>query len=129
MKKFAKRCKNIKLLYVEDDETARDSTLKLLLNFFEHITVAIDGKDGFEKFQNGEFDFILTHISMPKMSGIEMIEKIREQNSQIPIVLLSAYNDSDKFMQAIELDIDGYVLKPIVYDKIFLSLKKNFKKI
>jgi len=82
--------KNLKLLYVEDNEEAREAVLVMLNEFFNNITVAIDGQDGLDKFNINNFDLIITDINMPKLNGLEMIREIKEINKNIPILILSA---------------------------------------
>jgi len=129
LKELTFLCKNIKLLYVEDDALSRESTIKLLENFFLSITVAIDGADGLEKFKNGSFDLILTDINMPNLNGLDMLKAIREVDETIPVLVLSAHDDSKYFLEAIALDIDGYILKPLIYDQLFRVLFKIVQKI
>jgi len=140
MKELTIKSQGLKLLYVEDDKNARETTLKLFDNFFKDITIAVDGQDGVDKFKTKEFDLIISDISMPNLNGMEMLEVIRKENSTIPILMLSAYNDIEYFMQALELDVDGYILKPLVHDQFlkalfkivqkinFISLNKNYQK-
>ena len=120
---------SLKLLYVEDNQEARESTLLILEEFFETIIVAIDGKDGYEKFKENKIDLIITDINMPKLNGLEMTEKIRELNNDISILVLSAYNESGFFMDSIKLGVDGYLLKPIDLNQFIGMLDKVVEKI
>lgn len=129
LKQLASMSKNLKILYIEDDDIARSTTLKLLNNFFTDITIAVDGLDGFDKFLLNKFDLILSDINMPKLNGIEMLKLIREKDSTIPVLLLSAYNDTQYFMQAIELNIDGYIIKPISQEQFTNVIFKIVQKI
>ncbi|MEA3372440.1 MAG: EAL domain-containing protein [Campylobacterota bacterium] len=119
----------LKVLYVEDNEESRVSTSGMLENFFGQISVAIDGRDGWEKFRQENFDLIISDINMPQMNGIEMVNKIRELNSDIPILILSAYNESEYFMDTIRMGIDGYLLKPIEFEQFVESIRKIVEKI
>jgi len=107
----------LKLLYVEDNPEARSSTLLILEQFFDTIEVGIDGQDGYEKFQKGTFDLIMTDINMPRLNGIEMIRLIRKENAAVPILVLSAYNEQNFFIDGIKAGIEGYLLKPIDIDQ------------
>lgn len=126
---LAKMCKNIKLLYVEDDENARRTTLTLLHNFFGDIMVANNGQDGLDKFLEYDFDLILSDISMPVLNGLEMLKEIRKVDSDISVLMLSAYDDSKFFMEAITLDVDGYILKPLNHNQFINILFKVVQKI
>ncbi|MCF6173882.1 MAG: EAL domain-containing protein, partial [Campylobacteraceae bacterium] len=129
VKELTNMSRGLKLLYVEDDKNARQSTLKMLGNFFQDITIAIDGKDGVKKFQSKKFDLILSDINMPNLNGLEMLKIIRDINSNISVLLLSAHNDGDYFMKAIELDVDGYIMKPLNYKQFTNALFKIVQKI
>ncbi len=113
IKKLTNSSKNLKLLYVEDDELARESTLSTLSIFFTNISVAVNGEEGLNHCKKEKFDIIITDINMPKMNGIDMIFKIREFDKDVTIIVLSAYDDSEYFYQTIKAGVEGYLLKPI----------------
>jgi diguanylate cyclase (GGDEF)-like protein len=127
--KILKESKNMHVLYVEDNAEVRDQTQKMLENFFDHITIATDGQDGWEKFQQKEFDIILTDINMPNMNGLQMLEKIREKDIEIVCIIISAHDENSHFTKSIELGIDGYLLKPIEIKPFITLLYKSIKKI
>lgn len=121
--------KSLKVLYVEDNADARESTIYIFEEFFQEIVIAVDGEDGYHKFKETPVDIIITDINMPKLNGIGMIQKIRELNSEIPILVVSAYNESGYFMDSIKLGVDGYLLKPIDMEQFLIVLRKVTKKI
>lgn len=129
MNELATYGKKIRLLYVEDNKEVRQYTVETLNRFFEHITVAVDGIDGLEKFKISTYDLVLTDINMPRMNGIEMIRQIKEVDPNITILVLSAHSYSDYFIQTIMLGIDGYLLKPIDIVQFVKTLIKSVKKI
>ena len=74
----------LNLLYVEDNDEARETSMFIFEEFFQNITIAVDGEDGFEKFkENPDIDIIVTDIDMPRLSGLGMIRKIREIDKEI----------------------------------------------
>jgi len=129
LKELSNQTRKLKLLYVEDEIDARENTVRFLSNFFTNIVVAVDGQDGLEKFKNGAFDIILTDINMPTMNGLDMIKNIRDIDSDIPILILSAYSESEYFLKSIEYDVDGYVLKPLAIEQFKRVILKVVKKI
>ena len=127
---ITKYTKNLNLLYVEDNKEARESSVLVFEEFFDNIIVAVDGEDGFDKFQDNDIDVIISDINMPKMDGILMFEKIRAYNKEVHLVLLTAYNDLEYYERSMTLNIDGYLHKPIsiaplltILDKIAMKLK------
>ncbi len=131
IKQIREMAQDIKLLYVEDNLDARNTTLEMLENIFskENITVAIDGADGLSIFEKYDFDLIITDINMPKLNGLEMLNTIRELNKNVALIIFSAYNDSEHFLQAIKLNVDGFIIKPLEYEQFLQTLKKVLKKI
>ena len=116
--------KNIKVLYVEDDKNVQEQTKMMFDLLFERVDVADNGEEGLEKYQEGNYDIVFSDISMPKMDGLKMIEKIKEKNPYQRVIIISAYNDSEYFLKAIELGVDGFLLKPININQFTLIIKK-----
>jgi CheY-like chemotaxis protein len=105
--------KKLVVLYVEDEEDIRHQMLGMLQILFNEVDVACDGFDGLEKFHKRSYDLIITDIQMPNMNGLDMIEHIRMNNTEIPIIITTAFSDQDYFIRSIDLKIDKYLLKPI----------------
>ena len=117
----------LNLLYVEDEETVRELLSQRLERAVNKLHVAKDGEDGYLQYSKFKPDLILTDISMPKLNGIEMSKKIREENLIIPIIMLSAHSDTSFLLDAIEYGITDYLTKPINKQKLFETLEKNAK--
>ncbi|MDX9742583.1 MAG: EAL domain-containing protein [Arcobacteraceae bacterium] len=135
-KEIVKVSKNLSLLYVEDNEDVRKATLYFLEEFFDDIIIAKDGSEGFQAFYDSnisesihKIDLIITDINMPIESGLSMAKRIRELDEHIPILILSAYSDTNYFLESISLGIDGYILKPIEMKQFVKVLNKVITKI
>jgi signal transduction histidine kinase len=118
--------KTLTILYVEDNQDSRESTLKILNHFFDNIIIAVDGLDGYQRYKENQdtIDIILTDLSMPNLSGIGMLREIREINKSVYCIVLSAHNEVDYFIETINLGVDGYMLKPIEIQQFFDVLAK-----
>lgn len=121
--------KNLNILYVEDDKSSRETTLVFLNSIFADIDVAIDGVQAWDKFQNNDYDIIITDINLPHKSGLELIEHIRDDCPLTPILVLSAYDNTDYFLQSIKFGIDGFLLKPIDTDSFVYTISKIVQKL
>ena len=130
--------KHLNVLYVEDDDNLRQSTLNLLKNYFTNIDIARDGKEGLEQYisfnkkHNKTYDIVITDITMPHVTGIEMSKIILEINSKQVIIVISAHNDSTYLLDLINIGISKFILKPIdvkqltsVIIHIFNSIKQE----
>ena len=118
-----KYSQTLTLLYVEDNEESRDATKLVFDEFFSNIIIGLDGQDGYEKFKENKIDIIITDINMPRLDGLGMIDKIRKIDKDVPILVLSAYNESNYFMESIKIGVEGYLLKPIDINQFLTSLK------
>ncbi|PLY07882.1 MAG: hypothetical protein C0625_04035 [Arcobacter sp.] len=110
-----KLLKRLKILYVEDDDNVRNELSSLLSNFFENVYVAENGKIGLElyKEKQNDIDIIIADINMPKLTGIEMLEEIRDIDKNIPVIFTTAYSDTEFLIDAIKLKVYEYIIKPI----------------
>ncbi|WP_424688260.1 response regulator [Halarcobacter ebronensis] len=110
--------RSLKVLYVEDEDLAREKLGKFLQRKFDNVELCANGLDGFLAFEkafhsNQKFDLVISDINMPKMDGLEMFEKIKEVDTHIPSMLITARTETEQLLKAISLHIDSYILKPI----------------
>jgi len=89
--------------------------------------LAINGKEALYKYEKKQFDVVLSDVKMPKMDGIEFARRIKEIEPNQKILIISAQNMPEFLLEAIELNIDGYLLKPIDKEKLFGALLKVLK--
>lgn len=116
--------KNIKLLYVEDDDIARENGLEYLENYFEHITEASNAIDALKLYSEHSFDIIITDIQMPKLNGLEFIQSVRQKDEQTHVIVISAFSSKEYLLKAIELKLVKYLIKPIKEDELYKALKQ-----
>ncbi|MEA1956561.1 MAG: response regulator [Campylobacterota bacterium] len=107
---------NPTILYVEDEERIRNELSKFLDYFSSELYIACDGVEGLELFKQHLPDVIISDIKMPRMNGIEMIKAIKKINPRQYIIFTTAHSESDYFIEAVEMRINGFVLKPIDFD-------------
>lgn len=114
--------KSLRLLYVEDDQPTREELAMMLEPWLGALYVATDGQAGLELFKSEQPNIVVTDIQMPVLSGLAMSGEIRRLNTEVPIVIISAYNDTEYLFRAIELGIDQYLTKPIHIERLLNKL-------
>lgn len=116
--------KEISLLYVEDESIIRDELVDILKDEVNVLYVAKNGKEGLDLFKEHQIDVVITDIRMPVMDGLDMSRAILEIDPSIPIIISSAFNDTQYLMKSIQLGINYYLLKPIDLNEFFSTLEK-----
>ncbi len=106
------------VLFVEDEEHIRAALESAIGEEFGKFILARDGEDGLKKFKKYKPDIVITDIMMPVMDGLEMSKEIRQISKQTPIVILSAFSEKERLLEAIDVGIDKYLIKPIDPDKL-----------
>ncbi len=112
------------ILYVEDEKQVRDELTNFLEYFSSKLYVAVDGREGFELYKENQIDIVISDINMPNMNGIEMTKHIKTIDENQHIILTTAHSESHYFIDAIECQVEGYLLKPIDLDMLESKLKK-----
>ncbi|KJR43652.1 response regulator PleD [Candidatus Magnetoovum chiemensis] len=112
--------KGISLLLVEDDEDIHKQLSFFLSKKVGTLYSAYNGEQGLNIYKEKKPDVIITDIRMPIMNGLKMARAIKEIDSNTPIIVTTAFNDQDYFIESIDIGVDKYVLKP-TYPKHLLK--------
>jgi DNA-binding response OmpR family regulator len=116
---------DISILIAEDEKQLLNSMVEYLELFFENVYTAEDGLTAYEIYKKRKPDIIIADIHMPRLDGLSMIEKIRKKDLKTKIIITTAHSEKEKLMQAIELHLVKYLVKPVQSDRlkeILLSL-------
>ncbi len=122
------RLKLLKILCVEDNKGVRKRLVTTLNFYFKEVVEADDGEEAFKIYQGLKPDAIITDIDMPNMNGITLVKKIRKKDSDIPIIILTAYSNEEYLLELINLKINHFILKPINAQKLQSALEDIFDK-
>ena len=113
------------ILYAEDDLTTRQMVTLIINRRFPRVNVILadNGKQGLELYSAHHPDIILTDILMPVMNGIQMARKIKAIDESARLIILTAASDTRHILDAIEIGINSYVLKPINMDRLVAAVE------
>jgi len=120
---------NFKLLYVEDNEEVRNNFVEIFSRYFKTIITAEDGEHALELYKNHHFDLAILDISIPKINGLNVAKEIRKLDKDVELIMLTAYSDKDKLLQAINLHLFSYLIKPVKAKELDSTLKDVIKKL
>lgn len=101
------------ILLAEDEENVRESFKRILLLYVDEVYVAANGEEAYALYKEHNPDILITDVKMPKLNGLELIKKIRQNDNETPIIVTSAYTDQNFLLESIKLSLVEYVVKPI----------------
>jgi len=112
-----------KILVIDDERSIRN-TLKDILGLEGHkVEVAEDGEQGFTMASGTKFDAVFCDIKMPKMDGMEVLDKLRENSPETPIVMISGHGDVDTAVESIKKGAFDYIQKPLDLNRLLVTLR------
>ncbi len=117
-----------KILVIEDEvKIARFVELELKYEGYE-VTIANDGREGLEQARKGDYQLILLDLMLPRMSGIEVCRRLRQEGVITPIIMLTAKDDvSDKVM-GLDMGADDYMTKPFAIEELLARMRVAIKR-
>lgn len=119
-----KKLSKYNVLYAEDEDGVRKNVYEILSLMFDNVYLAQDGQEAYDIFLENNIDLVITDIKMPRLNGIELVKKIRKDNSDVEIIVISAHTEVDFMLEAVELSLIRYIVKPITETKLLEALEK-----
>jgi len=116
-------------ILIIDDEKAIRKTLGEILSYEGYkLEEAGDGEEGLKKFRDKEYDVILCDIKMPKMDGIEFLEKAKEVNPDIPVIMISGHGTIETAVEAVKKGAYDYISKPPDLNRLLITIRNAMDK-
>lgn len=116
------------ILIIDDEKSIRKTLTEILSYEGYKIEEAADGEEGLKKFRSGSFDIVLCDIKMPKLDGIEFLERAREINDEIPIIIISGHGNIDTAVEAVKKGAYDYISKPPDLNRMLITLRNAMEK-
>jgi two-component system, NtrC family, nitrogen regulation response regulator NtrX len=116
-------------ILVIDDEKSIRNTLKEVLEYEKHaVDLANDGIEGLEMFSKNKYDVVLCDIKMPKMDGIEVLEKIFECSGDASVIMISGHGNIDTAVEAIKKGAFDFIEKPLDLNRLLITIRNAMDK-
>ncbi len=117
------------ILFAEDDVITRTQMTEILEILFRKVYPAQDGEEALAIYEDEKPDIVLTDIKMPKRDGLSLIRRIRQQDYKTPIILMTSFAEQEMLINAANLSIDGYLVKPVELEKLTFTLCRSIKRV
>ena len=115
--------RKIRILIVEDEQAIREGLIDVLVFHHYDVDSAATGPEGLEKALTGKYDLILLDIMLPGMDGYEICDRVRREDREQPIIMLTAKTSDEEIVQGLKLGADDYVPKPFSIQQLVLRIE------
>jgi DNA-binding response OmpR family regulator len=112
-----------RILFVDDSTAVREATANVLVGSGYHVDVAEDGEAGWQALHATKYDLLITDHDMPKLTGVELVKKLRSARMNLPVVLASAALPTEELNRNPWLQIAATLLKPFAIDELLETVK------
>ncbi len=117
-----------KILVIDDEKSIRN-TLKDVLEYEKYeVDLAEEGSSGIELFTQGSYDVVLCDIKMAKMDGIEVLQKLQEQSSDVPVIMISGHGNIDTAVDAIRKGAFDFLEKPLDLNRLLITIRNALER-
>jgi two-component system nitrogen regulation response regulator NtrX len=116
------------ILIIDDEKSIRKTLSEILSYEGYKVDEAADGAEGFKMFREKQYDAILCDIKMPKMDGLEFLEKAKETNPDVPIIMVSGHGNIDTAVDAVKKGAYDYISKPPDLNRLLITLRNAMDK-
>lgn len=116
----------MKILIADDHPIVREGLKQYIktLDEVKLIDEAVNGNDAWTKIKNGSYDLVILDVSMPGLSGLDILRKMREKKLQVQVLMLSVYPQEQYAIHAFKLGASGYISKDNAYEELTLAIRK-----
>lgn len=113
----------MKLLFVEDEKELSNAICTVLKDKGYDVTPSYDGEDAYNQIRSNSFDLIVLDIMLPKLNGLDLLEKIRNEKNHTPVIMLTALADEVTKVKGLDLGADDYITKPFSTNELIARIR------
>lgn len=115
---------SLSILFADDDAQIRSNIATTLNLMFLYVYEASDGLEAIRLYQEKKPDILILDNIMPNMNGIDVVKKIRQNDTETKIIILTANSDLEYILDAVKLNLAEYIIKPVIPDKFLKTLQE-----
>lgn len=117
-----------RILVIEDEQKIADTLQQGLREHGYSVDVAYDGKTGFFAFEASSFQLVVLDINLPGINGYELCKLIREKNTEVPVIMLTALTSLNDKLEGYDAGADDYVIKPFEFKELLMKIRVLLKR-
>ncbi len=113
IKKLEKVAKDMRLLYVDDNQELCETNVSFFKDMFQEVDYALNGIDALKFYEKKSYDLVITDINMPRLNGLALIKEIQKSQPEQSIIVVSAYSEIEYLSQVNDCNIEYFLTKPV----------------
>ena len=117
-----------RILVVDDDRALADSLVEFLSTLGYRTISAYTGYEGLTRFEQDEYQLVITDLMMPEMDGIQLLEAIRKRDKDVSVIVLTGFGSIESAVQAIKRGAYDYITKPLKFEEIEVIVERAIEK-
>ena len=118
----------MKLLYAEDEPALSEAVIDILTYHNYSVDAVYDGADALDYARSGQYDGIILDVMMPRLSGLEVLRRLREEGCRTPVLLLTARAEVEDRIQGLDLGADDYLAKPFAMGELLARVRAMLRR-
>ncbi len=115
---------DVRILVVDDDKDLADGLVEHLSNLGYSAAAAYSGREGLSRFENGDFQLVITDLKMPDMDGMELLEAVKARDKQAVVVVITGYGTIESAVKAIRNGAYDFITKPIKMEELEVIIER-----
>ena len=116
------------ILVVDDDKRLADDLVMYLSKFDYQATPAYGGREGLDKFEQGDFQLVITDLKMPDMDGMELMEAVKALDSKVTVVVITGYGTIESAVEALKKGAYDFIPKPFNLEELELIVNRALER-
>ncbi len=116
------------ILVIDDEKSIRKALLEILVSEGYQVDEAIDGREGYNLIKAKKYNCVLSDIKMPKMDGIELLEALKSEGIEIPVIMISGHGNTDTAVEAVKKGAFDYISKPPDLNRLLITVRNALDK-
>lgn len=120
--------KDVNILVVDDNRQLTDTIVEILSGFGYSATGAYGGMEGVKRFQEGDFQLVITDLMMPEVDGMDLLKTVKGIDAKVPVIVVTGYGTVKKAVEAIKIGAYDFIEKPVEREKLELIVERALER-
>ena len=124
----AKDKNDVRILVVDDQQNVADTVVEIMTRSGYTATAAYGGMEAVKRFQEGDFQLVITDLKMPEVDGMDLLKTVKGVDDRVPVIVITGYGTVKKAVEAIKCGAYDFIEKPVDRDKLLLIVERALER-